>query len=106
MIRRPPRSTLFPYTTLFRSLDERNAEVYHQYGMALLWLGQDSAAAEMYHQALAREAERPVTLFNLGRVALHQNRYRDPQRWADTTLAFDPAAAYRHVPSALAALRP
>src|SRR5258708_12567744 len=24
MIRRPPRSTLFPYTTLFRSLDARN----------------------------------------------------------------------------------
>src|SRR5256885_15037829 len=23
MIRRPPRSTLFPYTTLFRSLDDR-----------------------------------------------------------------------------------
>src|SRR3712207_6926198 len=25
MIRRPPRSTLFPYTTLFRSLSKRNA---------------------------------------------------------------------------------
>src|SRR2546429_2473543 len=25
MIRRPPRSTLFPYTTLFRSLDGREA---------------------------------------------------------------------------------
>src|SRR3989442_9024147 len=25
MIRRPPRSTLFPYTTLFRSLRDRNA---------------------------------------------------------------------------------
>src|SRR2546427_1720338 len=25
MIRRPPRSTLFPYTTLFRSLGERHA---------------------------------------------------------------------------------
>src|SRR2546422_2162826 len=25
MIRRPPRSTLFPYTTLFRSPDERSA---------------------------------------------------------------------------------
>src|SRR2546422_5016983 len=25
MIRRPPRSTLFPYTTLFRSRDERRA---------------------------------------------------------------------------------
>src|SRR3712207_6908119 len=24
MIRRPPRSTLFPYTTLFRSVDPRN----------------------------------------------------------------------------------
>src|SRR2546429_1423251 len=27
MIRRPPRSTLFPYTTLFRSLIERGAAV-------------------------------------------------------------------------------
>src|SRR3989449_6836741 len=26
MIRRPPRSTLFPYTTLFRSLAEQGAE--------------------------------------------------------------------------------
>src|SRR3712207_7502413 len=25
MIRRPPRSTLFPYTTLFRSVDEKGA---------------------------------------------------------------------------------
>src|SRR2546430_6794476 len=25
MIRRPPRSTLFPYTTLFRSLEDRGA---------------------------------------------------------------------------------
>src|SRR3712207_7307250 len=27
MIRRPPRSTLFPYTTLFRSLDEMTAVI-------------------------------------------------------------------------------
>src|SRR3712207_7103782 len=27
MIRRPPRSTLFPYTTLFRSQDERQDEL-------------------------------------------------------------------------------
>src|SRR2546427_7970445 len=26
MIRRPPRSTLFPYTTLFRSLNELNSQ--------------------------------------------------------------------------------
>src|SRR5258705_8837438 len=27
MIRRPPRSTLFPYTTLFRSLDDRRPRI-------------------------------------------------------------------------------
>src|SRR3989449_2008387 len=29
MIRRPPRSTLFPYTTLFRSLDPQNVVRIH-----------------------------------------------------------------------------
>src|SRR2546426_6515195 len=29
MIRRPPRSTLFPYTTLFRSVDERAKGIHH-----------------------------------------------------------------------------
>src|SRR4051794_41717017 len=29
MIRRPPRSTLFPYTTLFRSLEERRDGQLH-----------------------------------------------------------------------------
>src|SRR2546426_8167194 len=31
MIRRPPRSTLFPYTTLFRSIAERAGEVFTEY---------------------------------------------------------------------------
>src|SRR2546430_8269057 len=31
MIRRPPRSTLFPYTTLFRS------EIYHLHGQGGTW---------------------------------------------------------------------
>src|SRR3712207_7670254 len=30
MIRRPPRSTLFPYTTLFRSVDREDFEVIEQ----------------------------------------------------------------------------
>src|SRR5436309_4714023 len=30
MIRRPPRSTLFPYTTLFRSLGTRFQRLYNQ----------------------------------------------------------------------------
>src|SRR3989449_3912199 len=34
MIRRPPRSTLFPYTTLFRSLDERQRLLEVVFGLA------------------------------------------------------------------------
>src|SRR5436309_7658125 len=34
MIRRPPRSTLFPYTTLFRSVDDVEVEL-------LRWIPQD-----------------------------------------------------------------
>src|SRR3712207_8641949 len=32
MIRRPPRSTLFPYTTLFRSVDHEEAQVLEHVG--------------------------------------------------------------------------
>src|SRR2546425_7163058 len=38
MIRRPPRSTLFPYTTLFRSIEERQARMANIF-RALLGLG-------------------------------------------------------------------
>src|SRR5256885_14272714 len=39
MIRRPPRSTLFPYTTLFRSLSEMTAEQFNS-GLQDKLLGQ------------------------------------------------------------------
>src|SRR2546428_1930250 len=40
MIRRPPRSTLFPYTTLFRSHERRRRGGRSQEGNALLECGQ------------------------------------------------------------------
>src|SRR3712207_8448144 len=46
MIRRPPRSTLFPYTTLFRSLVRTVAKLTHADG-AILWRYRDGA----YHYA-------------------------------------------------------
>src|SRR5258708_8830652 len=51
MIRRPPRSTLFPYTTLFRSpwgnvLQEYNPQGIHQ-AMRLPGQAQDAAAARL-----------------------------------------------------------
>jgi len=87
------------------ALDPRNAEAHHQYGMALLWLGRDSAAADMYRRALRLEPERPITLFNLGRVAARQTRYAEARRWADSALAIDPGADYAYVLRALAEFR-
>src|SRR3989442_12066452 len=39
MIRRPPRSTLFPYTTLFRSLRSFVVSFTREYQSRDLWLG-------------------------------------------------------------------
>src|SRR2546430_7596381 len=40
MIRRPPRSTLFPYTTLFRSRDQGCRSLHRTRRQALCFLGQ------------------------------------------------------------------
>src|SRR5256885_15364085 len=47
MIRRPPRSTLFPYTTLFRSIDFAEAagdQVRHHHALLLALVRQHRAA--------------------------------------------------------------
>src|SRR3989449_10856413 len=47
MIRRPPRSTLFPYTTLFRSLEERDVEIeVQQQGFPMLEMMQPPQGME------------------------------------------------------------
>src|SRR3712207_9559774 len=38
MIRRPPRSTLFPYTTLFRSVDKRNMTYLYKDGTDVVFM--------------------------------------------------------------------
>src|SRR3712207_4960158 len=55
MIRRPPRSTLFPYTTLFRS--ELVPTGHHRGEL----LAGDLALAEVPHAAAAVEQQEPVT---------------------------------------------
>src|SRR2546425_10009750 len=50
MIRRPPRSTLFPYTTLFRSRDDF-LRIAARYGLAL----RDSKVVVGAVQAIARQ---------------------------------------------------
>src|SRR3712207_7585379 len=56
MIRRPPRSTLFPYTTLFRSRVPRKLEVPARYALASAALGLNLFSAsqlrENYYSAV------------------------------------------------------
>src|SRR2546425_11765329 len=56
MIRRPPRSTLFPYTTLFRSyttLERLLTEIREAYGYALLLDGHTGSPRRMKdHQVI------------------------------------------------------
>src|SRR2546430_7712298 len=56
MIRRPPRSTLFPYTTLFRSLDELLTDERLRASIAVGWLDGERAVQE--HVAPAFSLER------------------------------------------------
>src|SRR3712207_8702920 len=51
MIRRPPRSTLFPYTTLFRSADHRDAQ-----GPVAEWCYEDSVVRHERHPDPARRS--------------------------------------------------
>src|SRR3712207_6918975 len=51
MIRRPPRSTLFPYTTLFRS---RGARRPRSAGLRLDRGGADMTSGPLYAQRIAR----------------------------------------------------
>src|SRR2546421_6947996 len=70
MIRRPPRSTLFPYTTLFRSawsecLLRDLRQLLERRGIAHREVGEhfavdlDSGAAQSVHEAAVRELVQP-----------------------------------------------
>src|SRR5438034_7876907 len=58
MIPRPPRPTLFPYTTLFRSATETHPEVE-------IWNGNDDRIAQFLTAAM-QENEIPIHLENPG----------------------------------------
>src|SRR3989441_12815667 len=58
MIRRPPRSTLFPYTTLFRSTPLRLAMATLPFGREVLW---SCGAANTHFSIPAPGTTRPPT---------------------------------------------
>src|SRR3712207_7658687 len=75
MIRRPPRSTLFPYTTLFRSLD-----AFFAARLGVEPLGDDFTAE--HFRALTRKSRAPIKAFLLDqtKIAGVGNIYADEDR--------------------------
>src|SRR2546426_9355778 len=71
MIRRPPRSTLFPYTTLFRSLDELGAlrALAEEHGRVL------HTVHNWHHAPIVR---RTATLVREGRSEEHTSELQSP----------------------------
>src|SRR2546425_1258817 len=59
MIRRPPRSTLFPYTTLFRSFGKRLAE-RERGKLGILALGVEQRLALLSEQHLFQKKGKPL----------------------------------------------
>ena len=61
MIRRSPRSTLFPYTTLFRSIDEPPVEIQEDQEAYLRMIG---AMGDLADKQYADEEDRKSTRLN------------------------------------------
>src|SRR5438552_16221325 len=98
MIRRPPRSTLFPYTTLFRSgvvlgqqgkpadaiehfrqalrIQPENAETHNNWGVALTQQGKPAEAIEHFRRALRIQPENADAHNNLARALAQQDKAR------------------------------
>src|SRR3712207_9422133 len=68
MIRRPPRSTLFPYTTLFRSLGKTIQRLRKAYNLSLSDLAEQSGVAKSIISQIERNETNP-TLATIWRLS-------------------------------------
>src|SRR5256886_15127817 len=70
MIRRPPRSTLFPYTTLFRSFGGRSCTLVELLAKLRGQIGSLGVAAELQRANVGNDGP-AVAWGNLGGIAQH-----------------------------------
>src|SRR2546426_8433861 len=76
MIRRPPRSTLFPYTTLFRS-QCRLGEIYFAKGMLDEALANVSKAIEMAED-IRKQMDQSLAMYYANRSEEHTSELQSP----------------------------
>src|SRR2546422_6324205 len=85
MIRRPPRSTLFPYTTLFRSLRRRGRRRDHLAGAVRRGLSRRRVARHHGQRSEEHTSELQSRLHLVCRLLLEKKK-KTQQTTSDTTL--------------------
>src|SRR2546422_3387755 len=97
MIRRPPRSTLFPYTTLFRSVIKGGAPYWrlalpNVWGRHYLSVGAFGLAASVYPAGIARSEEHTSELQSRLHLVcrLLLEKKKEAQRRSARVVAADP----------------
>ena len=81
MIRRPPRSTLFPYTTLFRSLRPYSPFPWESAGDFYLAVRDVRNAERCYREAMKRTSARPSTYERLSRIERMRGNREEAKRF-------------------------
>src|SRR3712207_7658861 len=80
MIRRPPRSTLFPYTTLFRSLEvELRGHVHHRAVLVVEGAGGRGAGGVARHQVPVEPPVRAQVPLRVHRSEEHTSELQSRQ---------------------------
>src|SRR3712207_7706174 len=79
MIRRPPRSTLFPYTTLFRSRHRGHPDLVGEGWGALGILGQAFEGGDRAVRQDTQQVHRPLPVLALGRSEEHTSELQSRQ---------------------------
>src|SRR3712207_7137563 len=77
MIRRPPRSTLFPYTTLFRSPGDRGP--VHQPDEPTAEIGPDDERQEVQQESVDEVDDQPQPTGQSGRSEEHTSELQSRQ---------------------------
>jgi len=67
-------------------LDSTTAEGWYQYGQALMYLGQDSAAISAYRHAFTLDRDRPMSLMSLAAILRKEGRIDEARRTIDTAV--------------------
>src|SRR5256885_13341745 len=84
MIRRPPRSTLFPYTTLFRSFAPKFAEHFHVLGLTRRGQGLSDKPPTGYDTpTLADDIRGFLDVMGIGRASLIAHSIRSEEHTSE-----------------------